>query len=33
MLLSVESHEASSLVKVVGSTEHTREDMLRRRPQ
>ena len=33
MLLSVESHEASSLVKGCSSTEHTREGMLRRRPQ
>jgi len=33
MLLSVESHEASSLVKVDSSTEHIRKGMLRRRPQ
>jgi len=33
MLLRVESHEASSLVKGYGSTEHIRKGMLRRRPQ
>jgi len=33
MLLCVESHEASSLEKVDGSKERTREGMLGRRPQ
>jgi hypothetical protein len=33
MLVCVESHEASSLVKGYGSTEHTRKGMLWRRPQ
>jgi hypothetical protein len=33
MLLRVESHEASSVVKVNSSTEHIRTGMLRRRPQ